>query len=83
MFKGLKTSIGSSMLVAHVCNIKFYNFSLESVTHTCIPSYSGSRDQEALGRKPPYAKHLQTTIWKNAIMKKRAGKVDQVVRDPA
>jgi hypothetical protein len=49
------------------------------VAHTCNPNYSGGRDQEDLGWKPPQANSLQDPISKIPNTKKRTGGVAQVV----
>jgi hypothetical protein len=46
------------------------------VAHTCNPSYSGDRDQEDHGSKPPQANSSQGPILKIPITK-RAGRVVQ------
>jgi hypothetical protein len=48
------------------------------VAHTCIPSYSGGRDQEARGLNLAQANRLQEPILKNSSQK-RAGGVAQGV----
>jgi hypothetical protein len=40
------------------------------VAHTCNPSYSGGRDQEDLGWKPPWANSWQDPISKKKPIKK-------------
>jgi hypothetical protein len=57
---------------------KILNFSLDSLTHACIPSYS-----EGFWLDANLGKAFANCYLEKAIIKTRAGKVDQVVRDPA
>jgi hypothetical protein len=50
-----------------------------SVAHTCNPSYSGDRDQEACGLKPAQANSLRDPFLKKIITKQRAGGVAHAV----
>jgi hypothetical protein len=49
------------------------------VTHACIPSYSGGRDQEDCGLKPAQANSSCDPHLKKTLHKKRAGGVAQGV----
>jgi hypothetical protein len=54
------------------CNSFFEKSKLSEglVAHTCIPSYSGGRDQEDLGSKPAWANSLRDPISKKTLHKK-------------
>jgi hypothetical protein len=41
------------------------------VVHTCNPSYSGGRDQEDLGSKPPHRQIVQETIAQKKTLHKK------------
>jgi hypothetical protein len=53
------------------------------VAHTCNPNYSGGRDQEDCGLKPPGQIVLETLFKKKKPSQKRAGRVVQAVTLPS
>jgi hypothetical protein len=51
---------------------KTWNTGRVLVAHVCNPSYSGGRDQEALGSKPVWANSSRDPVSKIPITKKGA-----------
>jgi hypothetical protein len=60
------------------CDADFENHNLlGAVSHTCNPSYSGSKDQEDCSSKPAGENRLWDPILNNPITKNWAGGVAQ------